>query len=948
VSIATVVVASMLILGLAVLALGSYGSRRNAIATATRTAQDVGRLVSEQARRRLEPAQATVRQLSFDPIASAGTLEQRLQRLHVLSEELAVNELVASLYVGYTNGDFILVRPLDQPAMRQRFQAPPMANFLAQTVTRQPDGQRRGEYRFYTANRRLIELRPQPGYDFDPRSRPWYQQAQHSAEAVVSAPYVFFTSQQVGITLSQGGWEGQAVIGVDLLLDDLATSLADLRVTPGTQLALVQAEHQVLAFPDMGRVLKHHGDALALKTLAELGEPSLTPLERLAGDGKAPVSYEVQGQEWLGMSLPFDLWRTPGIRLLVALPSAELMRDFERRRVQIIALAAALVLLLLPLGWWSGASIGRSLSRLSGQAHRIGRFDFSRLAQRRSSWVREVNELAHAMNGMGSTINTFLQISETLATEPRVERMLQTVLQQFLDATRCEGAAVYLWDGGEARMARAAAVGTLPSSLVGQFSYPADRGPRSGTRSVGEGQHQMELELRGRSGQLQGLLVLSHTGDESHADEAFIAFAKRLSGMLAVSIETRQLIDAQKNLLDAVIRLMADAIDAKSPYTGGHCERVPELAGLMVDRMGAEREGPYADFRLNEDERYAFYLGAWLHDCGKVTSPEHIVDKATKLELIHNRIHEVRLRFELLWRDAEIEHLRRLADGAEATASAAERDTRQTRLREDFAFVAQCNVGGEFMADQAVDRLRAIAAQTWQRHFDNRLGLSIEELRRLQAAEPQPPALPATEALLADRPEHLLPWDGKRPPVEKGDPANRYGFDMVLPPHKQNMGELHNLSVRRGTLTEEDRFRINDHIVQTYIMLKGLPWPRHLVGVPEIAATHHEKMDGQGYPRRLPAERLTVVDRVMALADVFEALTAADRPYKAPKTLTESLRIMAFMCKDRHLDTELFRYFLHSRVWLDFAHRFMAPGQIDEVDVAAIERLLPAAGQRPG
>jgi hypothetical protein len=372
---------------------------------------------------------------------------------------------------------------------------------------------------------------------------------------------------------------------------------------------------------------------------------------------------------------------------------------------------------------------------------------------------------------------------------------------------------------------------------------------------------------------------------------------------------------------------------------------VPELAGLMVDRMGAEREGPYADFRLNEDERYAFYLGAWLHDCGKVTSPEHIVDKATKLELIHNRIHEVRLRFELLWRDAEIEHLRRLADGAEATASAAERDTRQTRLREDFAFVAQCNVGGEFMADQAVDRLRAIAAQTWQRHFDNRLGLSIEELRRLQAAEPQPPALPATEALLADRPEHLLPWDGKRPPVEKGDPANRYGFDMVLPPHKQNMGELHNLSVRRGTLTEEDRFRINDHIVQTYIMLKGLPWPRHLVGVPEIAATHHEKMDGQGYPRRLPAERLTVVDRVMALADVFEALTAADRPYKAPKTLTESLRIMAFMCKDRHLDTELFRYFLHSRVWLDFARRFMAPAQIDEVDVAAIEKLLPAPAQ---
>jgi hypothetical protein len=187
-------------------------------------------------------------------------------------------------------------------------------------------------------------------------------------------------------------------------------------------------------------------------------------------------------------------------------------------------------------------------------------------------------------------------------------------------------------------------------------------------------------------------------------------------------------------------------------------------------------------------------------------------------------------------------------------------------------------------------------------------------------------------------------WDGERPPVEKNDPANRYGFDMQLPAHRQNMGELYNLGIRRGTLTDEDRFRINDHIVQTYIMLKGLPWPRQLSRVPEIAANHHEKIDGKGYPRRLPAEQLGTADRVMALADVFEALTAADRPYKAPKTLSESLKIMAFMCKDQHLDSELFRYFLHSGVWREFGERFMLPAQIDEVDIAAIEKLLPVSG----
>ncbi len=940
-SIASVVVLAMLVLAVAVLALGSYGSRQNAIATATHTARDAGKLVTEQARRMLEPAQATVRQLGFDPIATATTLEERLQRIYVLSEELAVNELVSAIYVGYDNGDFVLARPLDRPEVRRRFDAPPMANFLVQSVTRQPDGSRRGEYRFFTANGKDIERRPQPDYRFDPRTRPWYQAVADSGAPELSLPYVFFTTQQVGITLSQRSRDGGAVIGIDVVLDDLASSLSSLRVTPRTQLALVNAQNEVLAYPDMARVLKRGDNSFDFKTLKELDEPSLSPLNDLLSADSPTALYQVQGQEWLGVSMDFDVWRHPGMRLLVAMPSSELMGELERRRLQVIALVIAVVLLLLPFGWWAGAGIGRSLDSLSGRAQRIGRFDFARPAPGEPSWVREVNQLSTAMDGMGRTIDTFLRISETMATEPHVERMLGAVLQQFLAATRCDGAAVYLWNESTGHMTRAAAEGQLPVSLVGRFAFDAQRTVRTGTRKVDEDVHQMELELRGRTGQLQGMLVLNHHGDDEHADDAFIAFAKRLSGMLAVSIETRQLIDAQKNLLNAVIRLMADAIDAKSPYTGGHCERVPQLATMLADRMHADRDGPYASFAMSEDERYAFYLAAWLHDCGKVTSPEHIVDKATKLEVIYNRIHELRMRFEVLWRDAEIAHLQRVAAGADAQASAAERDARHAQLQDDFAFVAQCNVGGEFLADAAIERLHTIARQTWQRHFDNRLGLSSEELKRVQAAEPQAPTLPVAEPLLADRPEHLVPWTNDRPPVEKDHPDNRYGFDMVLPPHKQNMGELHNLGIRRGTLTDEDRFKINDHIVQTYIMLKGLPWPRQLVQVPEIAATHHEKMDGKGYPRRLPAERLSTADRVMALADIFEALTAADRPYKAPKSLSESLKIMAFMCKDQHLDTELFRYFLHSGVWRDFALRFMLPAQVDEVDIAAIEKLLP-------
>ena len=238
------------------------------------------------------------------------------------------------------------------------------------------------------------------------------------------------------------------------------------------------------------------------------------------------------------------------------------------------------------------------------------------------------------------------------------------------------------------------------------------------------------------------------------------------------------------------------------------------------------------------------------------------------------------------------------------------------------------------MAEADIARLKTIGRQIWQRHFDDRLGLSAAEMLRLSTVPVRP--LPANEPLLADRQEHIVPWGTRKPPVEAGNPANRWGFDMVLPPYEAHLGELHNLSIQRGTLTAEDRFKINDHIVQTIIMLSGLPFPPNLARVPAIAGSHHEKLDGTGYPRRLKAPELTLADRVMTLADIFEALTAADRPYKPPKTLSESLKIMTHMVRERHIDAEVFRFFLTSGVWWDYAERFLTPAQRDEVNVDAI------------
>lgn len=234
------------------------------------------------------------------------------------------------------------------------------------------------------------------------------------------------------------------------------------------------------------------------------------------------------------------------------------------------------------------------------------------------------------------------------------------------------------------------------------------------------------------------------------------------------------------------------------------------------------------------------------------------------------------------------------------------------------------------MDEAHLDELRRIAQQRWWRHFDNRIGLSSEELRRM--ADRPPDSLPVEEALLQDRHDHIVRWGERRPPVTRDDPRNLWGFDMSLPRHAMNLGELHNLSIPRGTLTDEERFHINDHIVQTIIMLNRLPLPRHLRPVPEIAGNHHEKLDGTGYPRRLNANQLSIPARVLAIADVFEALTAADRPYKPAKTLSESLRLMADMAHRDHLDPELFEVFIRERLYLQYAERYLRPEQIDYID----------------
>jgi len=384
---------------------------------------------------------------------------------------------------------------------------------------------------------------------------------------------------------------------------------------------------------------------------------------------------------------------------------------------------------------------------------------------------------------------------------------------------------------------------------------------------------------------------------------------------------------AQKGLIDAMVKLIAQAIDDKSPYTGGHCNRVPELTQMLLKVACKEKAGVFEEFNITSEQQWReLTTSAWLHDCGKITTPEHIVDKGSKLECIYNRIHEIRMRFEVKHRDIEIAYLHTLhknPNDKEALLNKCAEDKLQ--LQKDFAFIAHSNIGSEGISSQTKERILNISEQTWLRYFDDQLGLSPREEKELIDEKP---CLPVVEKLLSNKKSHI------KQRSKDYELPDSLGIKMAIPENIENLGEIYNLCIVRGTLTSEDRFIINEHIISTIKILDKIPFPPELENVPRIASTHHETMRGDGYPRRLKGEELSIPERILALADIFEALTAGDRPYKKAKPLSVALKILHKMALEEHVDLAVFQLFIKSKVYLQYANKFLPKEQIDDINEA--------------
>ncbi|GLQ30790.1 HD domain-containing phosphohydrolase [Litoribrevibacter albus] len=895
-------------------------------------------------------------------------------RQHYESAMIAIldnNPRTAAISLGYPDGDYFIIRAIVSNYMREKFEAPDNARFMIDHIE-SDDPTRQIQRKFIDNDLKLIGDISYLDTEYNPTIRPWFLQAQQSDSPVTTAPYLFYFIGKLGITLSYEDKKSGAVIAADLTLDEISQQLSSTYLTPSSHILLIDSDNKLVAYQDINQVLKvDESGQLKQSTVSDLNKPEINEFIELSktsnssDNGGIERSFTLNGVNWFGIMTAIPMSDNQ-MSLIVLSPENELLTEATNIRTSSTIITAVILFFSLPLTWLLALRVARPLIALTRESERIKDLDFEQRKTARS-FVLEIDELAASLNSMRGTINQFITLVNTVTSEQEHETLLSTVTKETRLASQAKTVAIYLCNSKRDMLTRACVSHDFETSdSPHTVSRPYTIADQPSVIQLSIDQHNLQskdytlgkahnpnlvddllltseltladvvaIPLLDRKQDLTGIVVMifeRHSTGDAISDHK-ISFAKSLAGFCAESLEKNRLYNDQKQLLESFIKLIAGAIDAKSPYTGGHCQRVPALAKLLTQAACEDETEAFKDFSMSEEEWEALHIASWLHDCGKVTTPEYVVDKATRLETIYNRIHEIRTRFEILKRDTLIDHHKervRLARQGELTETK-ERELEEalsatlSTLDEEFAFIAECNMGDKFMDQDALDKINQISKRTWQRTISDRLGISWEERKRKDRIPEQ--SLPITEKVLDDRVDHLIPRDTKHLSGED----NPWGFKMTVPELKFNQGEIYNLSACTGTLTAEERFIINDHIIQTIVMLDKLPFPNHLKDVPDIAGNHHERMDGKGYPRQRTSEEMSLQSKVMAIADIFEALTACDRPYKEAKSLSAALNIMKFMAKEGHIDPDLFKLFIRSGTYKEYSEKFLASGQMDEI-----------------
>ncbi|KUE79263.1 hypothetical protein ATO46_19025 [Aeromonas schubertii] len=871
---------------------------------------------------------ALLRMIGNDPLQDKQSWAQRRSFLPLWRKILILRPSIEGLFMQWQDGDLFTLSRIDRPAQ------PP--HWLLTEV--ESDGATQTRILF---DDDLNELSREQGPITTPRLGARLFARLQQSQQPLSLP-LNKQNDKIDATLAtlMATRNGEAVMG-------LGSGLAVMRRALEQAYGDLDGNLLVIDTRQLRLIYGNHLPAGTLKEgeappLASLPSPLLQQLAReLARPGALghPLNRVTlpDGQEWRLHDINTE---DNEVSVLLAYPMDRLEQKANRVALTFTLPLLLYFLLALPCIWWCARRISRPLQGLTAELGALGQFRLDAAPLARYP-ITELDALSVTITRLKDALRHFINIGEAMASRPSFEALLQQLLDESCQVLQARGGAIALQEESGFRILTGrweAQIITAPdetftltqeeilSSTEGRLLPPSEaQWQRLRFLVPDPGPCLLAMEpLKDHLGNWAGVMIFVLPDTDTERLHAGLNLLRALAGNTGSALLTQRLIHEQKALLDALVQLVAGAVDAKSPHTGGHCRRVPELAMALARAASESRQGELATFRPGPREWEAIELASWLHDCGKITTPEYVMDKSTKLETLHNRIHEVRTRFEVLKRDALITALEGGLDASRTAAARREVAQQWRQLDEEFAFVARCNLGQERMDETAIARLGEIAGRSWLRTLDDRLGLSDEELSR----HPPPHPLPVREPLLADRPEQRIPYEV--PAVR--DPR----FALQPPPWLYDRGELHNLTIGAGTLTREERYKINEHIIQTIRMLEALPFPQHLKGVPAMAGGHHERMDGRGYPCAVPAGELDLCTRIIALADVFEALTASDRPYKQPKSLSQALTIMQGMVKGGHLDPTLFALFVRSGLWREYGRRYLSAAQQDEVDTRAL------------
>jgi HD-GYP domain-containing protein (c-di-GMP phosphodiesterase class II) len=833
----------------------------------------------------------------------------------------------------------------------------------------------------------VIGKRVHDRVEYTASSRPWFLLARENLqEGVLTDTYLFDSFQEPGITAAKSIGT-QCVVGIDITLASLEDFLNNLYVSENCRTALLDAKGSILASNSkLKEWIGSSNDFLApINTtfndntdMQGLSEVVLSPTRE--GAFSMRDTYMIWSRSWepIGGHV-FDL-------IMIA-PSEDFLGYLVEMRQRAIASALFLLFLLFPFVMLGSRRLSHFLTILAREARRMKNLDFNGDVPQKTIIV-EFAELSEAFALMKSALKAktkdlqiatvklqrIIDLGIAMSVEKNTDLLTEMILKGAKEIGDADGGSLYLkkgdhlefqvvlndslniaQGGAEKERVRLPHVPLYKENgepnrnnvvscaihdqrtIVVDNAYESKGYDFTGTREFDTFNNYksisfMTVPLQVQGGDMIGALQLINArspveGQIIPFSDSVKTFIEALSAEAAAIYQAKALINSNDRLLESFIQLIAGAIDTKSPYTGGHCKRVPELAIMLANEAERTSAGPLADFRFSSDEeRKAFRYGAWLHDCGKITTPEYVVDKSVKLETINNRIHEIRMRFEIFLRDLKIEELEAVMSGKNPADARTAREEEEDKLFDDFSFIAECNYGNRYLSDGDIKRLRLIGNRKWFRRMDPSLGLSWAEHERF--VESGRTTKPGWEFLLDDRKDHIILLQTQSRNDYKG-----LGFMLEQPEYLYNNGELYNLSIPVGTLNREERYKINEHIIQTIMMLQTLPFPDALKRVPEFAGTHHERLSGDGYPRMLKADDLSIPSRIMAIADIFEALTAGDRPYKRAKKISEAIEILYQFKKDNHIDPDLFNLFLTSGIFSVYAKQHLPPDLIDEVDV---------------